>query len=188
MAYTNLELLRKELADPYKSAFDQNSGDGETTVFKLSHKNVKAGSYSVYVGNDEQTETTEYSIDREEGIITFVTAPTSGVEIKVEYIFSAFSDEELTEFLSLENNNISKTLVRCIDILLMDAARRFDYSVGRADLKPSQVFDNLLRLRSILSNKSRQGSGISEISLVERTSRFYEDTNEQSTDLSRADR
>lgn len=185
--YTNLQLLRKELADPYKSAFDQNSGDGETTVFKLSHRNIKDSSYSVYVNNDLQTETTEYSIDREEGLVTFVSPPADTVEIEISYMFSAFSDEELTEFLVLDNNNISKVIVRCVDILLMDAARRFDYSIGRADLKPSQVFDNLMKLRSIISNKASKGNTGSDISLVERTSRFYEDTEELSTDLTRAD-
>lgn len=186
MAYTNLQLLRKELADPYKSAFDQNSGDGETTVFKLSHGNVKDDSYHIYVEDSEQTETTHYSIDLEEGTITFVAPPTDGDSIEVTYQFSAFSDDELNEFLTLEGS-VNGALLKCIDILLMDSARRFDYAVGRADLKPSQVFDNLLRLRKVIDSKIKEDDSGGGVAIVDRISRFYDDTVPTETDLSRAD-
>jgi len=186
MAYTNLQLLRKELADPYKSAFDQNTGDGETTIFKLSHGNVKSGSYEVSVADALQTETTHYTIDLEEGIVTFLTAPADTLEVEVEYQFSAFSDTELTEFLTLEGS-VNGALLKCIDILLMDSARRFDYSVGRADLKPSQVFDNLLKLRDVIEKKIKSEASGGGVILANRTSRFYEGTETTESDLSRAD-
>jgi len=65
MAYTDLELLRKEIADDYKYAFDVQTGDGQTTVFKLSHDKIKDESYQVFVANNLQEETTDYTIDLE---------------------------------------------------------------------------------------------------------------------------
>ena len=184
--YSSLELLRKELADPHKTAFDENIGDGETTIFKLSHGNIKDDSYAIYVDDDLKIETTYYTIDQEEGVITFLAAPALALSIEVAYSFSAFSDTELTEFITLEGS-VNRALLKCIDILLMDSAKRFDYSVGRADLKPSQVFDNLIRLREIIEKKVKgEASGGGAI-LMDRTSRFYEDTETTTSDLSRAD-
>ena len=186
MAYTNLEQLRKELADPYKTGYDQNTGDAETTIFKLSHGNIKDDSFAVSVVDALQTITTDFAIDQEEGLITFVSAPADEASIEVEYQFSVFSDTELANFIVSEGS-VNGALLKCIDILLMDSARRFDYSVGRADLKPSQVFDNLLALRKVIDAKIKEEASGGGVILAERTSAYYEDTTPTSTDLSRAD-
>lgn len=186
MAYTDLQLLRKELADPYKSAFDQNAGDGETTVFKLSHGNIKDESYVVNVDDVEREEDTHYTIDQEEGLITFLVAPADGLEIEAEYQFSAFSDDELSEFLTSEES-VAGALLKCVDILLMDSARRFDYSVGRADVKPSQVFNNLMKLREVIDGRVKDENSIGEVVLTTRKSRFYDGTEDTETDLTRVD-
>lgn len=187
MAYTNLELLRKEIADPYRSAFDTNLGDGETIEFKLAHGNVKEESLVVCVGGTVQT---HYSVDLEEGMITFVTAPVDAVSVTADYKFSVFSDEELTEFLALERGNVDGAIIRCIDILLMDSARRFDYSAGRLDIKPSQVFNNLVQLRKIVTERisyKEDNSGTGGIRLVDRSSSYYDNSTADTMDLSRAD-
>ena len=186
MAYTDLQQLRKELADPYKSAFDENIGDAETTIYKLSHGSVKDDSFKVYVADDLKTLTTDYTIDQEEGVITFVTAPADGASIEVTYNFSAFSDTELNNFLVSEGS-VNGALLLCIDILLMDASKRFDYAIGKADLKPSQVFNNLKDLRGIIATKVSNEAAGGGVSIVNRSSRHYKDTVETETDLSRAD-
>lgn len=185
MEFTELQLLRKELADPYKTAFDENSGDGNTTIFKLSHGNL--ATYEVFLDDVIRVEDTHYTMNSEEGVVKFLVPPEDGVSIEVTYRFSAFSDAELEEFLSSEGS-ISGALLRCVDILLMDSARRFDYSVGRADLKPSQVFDNLLRLRDVVEkriqkNKAPKGG----LKVANRSNRYYKKAREVETDLSRAD-
>jgi hypothetical protein len=186
--YSSLELLRKEIADPYRSAFDTNVGDGETTEFKLAHGNVKSGTLVVYVGNTLQEENTDYTVDYEEGMITFSSAPADLVSVTADYKFSVFSDTELTEFLALENQSIDGAVLRCIDILLMDSARRFDYSAGKLDLKPSQVFENLRKLREIVISKiESSATGGGGVILADRTSSYYDSSDADTMDLSRAD-
>lgn len=185
MSYTNLELLRKELSDPFRYAFDRQTGDGETTVFKLSHGNVQDSTYSVYVDNQLKTEGTDYTLDKENGLLTFVSAPADGKEVEVKYYFSAFSDTELTEFLKLESDNVIRAALRCINLLLTDASRRFDYVSGQTEMKPSQVFAHLKDLRKIF--QERLIEDYSGVAIVDRSSRFYNSTSTTETDLSRAD-
>ena len=185
MSYTNLELLRKQLSDPFKDGFDRQKGDGEATLYKLSHGNVKDDSYLVYVNNSLQTETTHYAIDQERGTITFVTAPGDEIEVEVTYQFSSFSDTELTNFFELDGS-VDKALIRCIDILLVDSARYFDYSSGQSELKPSQIFKNLESLRKITKERLSEGQS-GGVTVVTRSSPYFDSESAVETDLSRAD-
>lgn len=84
------------------SAFDQEMGfgDGVRTTFQLS-KTYASGIYSyerpiskpvagtvrVAVGPDEATETTQYTVDLDTGVVTFVTAPPSSLPISAGFEF-----------------------------------------------------------------------------------------------------
>jgi len=184
MAYTNLQLLRKLLADPFKYAFDQQTGDGVTTVFKLSHERMQDDTFQVFVDNSPVQET-EFTTDLERGMITFDTAPADKKEVEIKYYFAAFSDEELTEFLALANDRVYGAMITCIDILLADASRQFDYSSGQTEMKSSQVFKNLKDLRAMAEkNLSKTAGGMK---VVNRTDTHYKDSVDTQMDLSRLD-
>jgi len=53
-------------------------------------------------------------------------------------------------------------------------------------MKPSQVFDNLMRLREELEKRASK-VGYGNPALIDRSNRFYDDETEEETDLSRAD-
>jgi len=64
-------------ASPVKETV--GTGDNSTTIFYLDHKNIIAGSYTLYKGITESaatalTETTHYTIDKDKGKITLTTA------------------------------------------------------------------------------------------------------------------
>jgi hypothetical protein len=150
ISMTNLELIRKKLADDYKFASDANTGDAKTTIFQLAHGNIQDETMEVYLDGEI---TSDYTIDRERGLLKFTPAPGEDVEVLVQYYFSAFSDEEITSFLSDNQNDIYSTLIDLVEILLADSSRRFDYSTGQTDVKPSQVFQNLKEMREIYKSK-----------------------------------
>jgi hypothetical protein len=188
MTYTNLQLIRKLIADPYRYAFDTQEGDGETLKFQLSHKPVKDGSYTVYVNDTEQDDTgdtPDYEIDLEKGIVTFTAAPASEASIEMEYDYSVFSDDEITEFLAQNNDNVNATIKMMIEILIADTSRRFDYENGQTKMKPDQVFQHLKDLLKIYSDKA--DSSPKGAQYVERINQFYEDTTEETADLTRDD-
>ena len=79
MLYSQLiSKLRIELKDFGKIQKETFDGDASTLNFPLTHIPVKDNSYTVKVGGVTKTETTDYSIDKDTGVITFVSAPASG--------------------------------------------------------------------------------------------------------------
>jgi len=183
MAYTNLQLLRKELGDELRYAFDNQTGDAETKIFRLSHGRVQ--NQKVYVNSEVKELTTDYTIDSERGIITFLVAPGDKIVINATYDFSVFSDTELSEFLTLESDIVAGAALRCINILLTNSSRRFDYSSGQTEMKPSQIFQNLKELRGVFKERLSDSSG--GALMVDRLNPHYEEEVVASADLSRED-
>lgn len=169
---TDLQLLRKTIADAPKHGFDDDTGDGETTIYQLSHAPV--ADVQVWVNNVLKVITTHYTIDLEAGVVTFVTPPPVEHLVEIKYTFSVFGDAELLEFLTLDGS-VLKTAIRCFEILLADSARRFDYASGLTDLKPSQVFDHLNKLLEYFKKKSSEGDGTNASArLINRSNRYYD--------------
>lgn len=170
MSYTDLEKIRKKLADPYKNGNDSMTVDEETTLYQLSHHPIREGSVVVTVENVEKALETDYSINYDTGLLTFVEAPTDEQLIEVVYEYSVFSDDELQEFLD-EYGTVDKVILECLEILLVDAARRFDYAAGLTDVKASQVFDHIEKL--IAYYKGKATSGTSAPTGIRRANRHY---------------
>lgn len=192
MPYTNLEMIRKLLSDDYKLDFNEQVADGYSTIYRLSNERIKADSLTVTVDNGLLSEDTDYTVDYERGILTFTVAPAVEKNIVSRYEHSTFSDTELANFYDeLQNNN--QVVLRCIDILLFDSSRRFDYSSGQAEMKPDQVFRHLKELRAILVNKikdeGQQESAAKYGGTVAVVGKYNKDyvTEEKTTDLSRFD-
>ena len=98
---TFINRLRTELKDfgkIYKETFD---GDGSTLNFPLTHIPIKDDSYTVKVEGVTKTETTDYTIDKDTGVITFVSAPASGSDnIEVSYQSVQIRDEDYLEIIN----------------------------------------------------------------------------------------
>jgi len=93
--------LRVELKDfvhLHKEIFD---GDASTLNFIVTHVPIKDNSYVVKVGGTEKTETTDYSLDRDTGILTFVSAPAAGSDnIEITYKEIKIRDEDYLEIIN----------------------------------------------------------------------------------------
>ena len=78
--------LRVELKDFGKIQKEVFDGDSSTLNFPLTYIPVKDDSYTVKVGGVTKEETTDYSIDKDTGVITFATAPAAGSDnVEVSY-------------------------------------------------------------------------------------------------------
>lgn len=90
-----------------KPQYDRSAatGDGATLEFKLPYAPVQDGSQSVYVAGTLKTETTDYTIDNDLGLVTFVSAPADGAAIAVTYQYTILSDDDIDTFLTLEGGN-----------------------------------------------------------------------------------
>lgn len=183
MPYTNLQILRKELADEHRTATDYEEGDANTKVFQLAHKHIKTDSYSVYVNSSVKQDGVDYNIDKDGGVITFENAPPLNHDILIDYQYSAFTDEELTEWLNMLGS-VGRAKVKCLEILLMDAARRFDYQTGQSKMSPSQVFKQIKEMLEMATGQSNNQSYGGAV-IAKRTHPKYQSTVPQKTDLSR---
>jgi len=88
--------------DPFFHSVSKNdfgTGDGSTTVFQLVFKHtylgksfsypakyIKETSETIYIDNVAQN-LSDYNIDYETGVITFDTAPASGLELSADFEF-----------------------------------------------------------------------------------------------------
>ena len=98
---TFINRLRNELKDfayLHKEVFD---GDASTKNFIATHLPIKDYSYTIKVDDVEKTETTDYSLDRDTGILTFVSAPAAGSDnVEITYKSVKIRDEDYLEIIN----------------------------------------------------------------------------------------
>ena len=101
MAYTNAQLVRREIGDGGIFLKHVTSGDGSSTKFYLPASAVILGSEIVTVGGTAKTGGgVDYTLDPESGFLTFTAAPALGGEnIVVHYRGVEVSDGDITEAL-----------------------------------------------------------------------------------------
>ena len=97
--------LRTELSDfaRYYNKGDGETfdGDGSTKIFELTKVPINDGSYTVKVGGATKTETTDYTLDRDTGVLTFVAAPAAASDnIQVIYKYVIIRDEDYIELIN----------------------------------------------------------------------------------------
>lgn len=90
----------KDWNDYAVTAGNIGTGDGSTTAFQLRKQYTSgavtvnrtinkpvSGSLTVYVDGVEQTLTTHYTVNTATGVVTFVTAPGSGLAVTADFEF-----------------------------------------------------------------------------------------------------
>ena len=92
--------LRVELKDFAKLQRDKFDGDATTTLFGLSTVPIKDATYVIKVSGVTKTETTDYTLDRDTGVLEFTSAPASGSDnIVVTYKSVKIRDEDYIEII-----------------------------------------------------------------------------------------
>ena len=79
------------------------SGDGSTLLFETTYRPIKDGSYTVKVGGSTKTETTDYTLDRDLGLLDFTpsSAPGAGSKnVELLYKYVKIRDEDYLEIIN----------------------------------------------------------------------------------------
>lgn len=87
----------KDLANPMHNDF---TGDAATTQFKVSDAPVLEGSYTVKVGGVTKDEGADFSVDRELGLFTFVTAPGNAVAVTIDFKYVHLSNASWLQIIN----------------------------------------------------------------------------------------
>jgi hypothetical protein len=132
-ALTNLINIAKAFIKSYTGLEDVSpgeeavgTGDGVETEFSLRYFPIT--SQTVYIDGSAQTETTHYTIAKDTGVITFVTAPADGAEITATYSAvpsDGFEDFAIVVYILVQDMYDNRTLYvektninRVIDMIL----------------------------------------------------------------------
>lgn len=87
---------RQEAGDIAKSMQVRKNGDAITTLYNVGSFPVIEGSYNIYVSGAAKTEGSDYSFDLDNGDLSFVAAPGSGIEARVEFQYANWRDKNWT--------------------------------------------------------------------------------------------
>lgn len=91
---------------------------------------------------------TDYSLDFDTGLITFLsgkTPPDTHAIKAITYSYYAFSDVELEEILTIEGNILLLSAASCLRILAADSTRLFTWWSGDERVDMTKISANCLR-------------------------------------------
>lgn len=91
---------RREFGDLKKSTRMVKTGDGSSTLFNTGSFPIIENSYSIYKGTSAQTETTNYTLDKDTGDLVFTSAPTSAYTTKAEFKYAHWRDANWVEAIN----------------------------------------------------------------------------------------
>jgi hypothetical protein len=82
------------------------TGNGTNKVFYLDYANVVAGTYTIYVNSVAQTETTNYTLNKDTGRIDFVAAPGDTLAVTADYWYSPLTNSYLEATINRAEDRI----------------------------------------------------------------------------------
>ena len=94
---------RRFVRDFSKLTRETWDGDGSTLAFRTNDNPILEASYTVKIGAVVQTETTDYTIDLDNGLVTFKAAsvPASGDDnVSIDFKYAALRDEDWLEIFN----------------------------------------------------------------------------------------
>src|SRR5262245_44503771 len=103
---TSLETVRLKSGDKPRLRREEGRGDGTAKVFRLTFfPVVSTPAPLVFVNGTPSVVTTDYSINLEQGTVTFVATPAANATIIFEYYAVIFEDDEVNLFISEAGGN-----------------------------------------------------------------------------------
>lgn len=148
MALTTLQYIRLTLNLPYRVILRETLGTGNGTIQKFQTQlwPIIAASETVRVNGTAKTRTTDYTIDNDTGLITFVVAPTDTHVVDADYNWSVFSDVKIAGLLTWYNEQVNPTMRDLIRSLLANSDLFIKYTTGMESIDRSKALDALQTL------------------------------------------
>jgi len=108
MAYATTHEVWKHLGDDaYTKVRDETlgTGNGTTTVFDFDEDNLISGSVTIYTDGSIVT-SSEYTLNLDDGKVTFSSAPTSGIVVTADYDYSDVPDSWVSSVLDQADDEL----------------------------------------------------------------------------------
>lgn len=136
--------LRTQVGDTHRRVHIDFTGDGSTTSFQMPIDSfpVLEGSYVIKVGGAVQTESTNFSLEKETGLLTMVVAPGSGVALTIDstavYLLDATWLSVINDAIKSLGDDFWKEFV---DETLVTTSNMLSISLAAAQPKCIAVYD-----------------------------------------------
>lgn len=155
---TALQRLRVTVSDPIRVVLREPVGSANESwvEFQTQMYPILTSPIKVWVGGVLQT--TGYTLETEQGLITFDSAPTSG-EVTCSYRWSVFSDAVLNDLLD-RTATVNQAAIQVVEWLLADTNLLLKYSYGQNAVDRSSVIKGLEVLLQRLRAKIGAPSGV----------------------------
>lgn len=121
MTLSDIDAVRLKAADRSTITREQGVGDGEASSFKLGH-DVILSVPDIQVRVNNVLIVSGYTVDYNNGIVLFDTAPNEGDQIEFVYYWSIFSDEQIQYFID-DSASISIAAAQVLLAIAADAAK-----------------------------------------------------------------
>lgn len=153
MALSDLAYIRLILSIPKRSVLAEGlgEGDGATKKFRTQLAPIIDESDTIRVDGAEKTRETDYTIDNDLGLITFVAAPSDGDAVDADYNWAVFSDLQINGLLTKHNSSVIAVLKDLLRALLSNADLFIKYTIGMESVDRRTAFDALRALQDELS-------------------------------------
>jgi hypothetical protein len=101
-----LDIVRLKAGDKPRLRREEGRGDGQAKVFRLTFfPVVSSPALLVFVNQALKATPADYSVNSDQGVITFTAAPAENASIIFEYYAVIFTDEEVGVFVSEAGGN-----------------------------------------------------------------------------------
>ena len=156
MALSDLDYIRLILSVPHRLVLveELGEGDGSTKKFKTQLAPIIAGSETVRIDGTAKTRVTDYAIDNDLGLITFVVAPGDGDAVDADYTWSVFTDVQINGLLTKYNDAVPAVLKDLVRALLSNTDLFIKYTTGMESVDRGAALDALRALQEELAGQA----------------------------------
>jgi hypothetical protein len=173
MTYSQfIDKLRIACGDLPTLTQDKWNGDASTVAFRTTFRPILNDSYDVFISDVQQTETTDYVLDKDTGLLDFTAggAPASGTKnIKMNYKYAFLRDDE---WIDIINNVLScwrrKLFTIAFDETTASVADKDDYDLD-------SISSNIIWVTGVWRKKSADIEWIS--ASTDRNITYYDEQN-----------
>jgi len=124
MTLTDVEAVRLQSGDKSVITREEGEGDGAARFFKLGHANIfLTPAIEVRVSGVVQTTPAQYTLNNEQGVLEFVSAPPNDADLEFTYYWSQFSDAEVQYFIDSSAGDTTLATAKLLLAIAADASK-----------------------------------------------------------------
>lgn len=158
MALTTAQIVRSRINDPFRYDAEVFMGDGTASAFKLKQGapfSTISATATASLATTAGWSATGATIDYAAGRIIFSGVVSANTAIQADYLWSVFSEDEMSYFTAT-NGDVPSMCLAAVRHLLGNSYKRARWgSPDGSNYDDSQTFQNLIQLRSALVDEIR---------------------------------